>query len=165
MEKKYVPATLSIKQGTLTEVSNTTTSNVQTEDQIYFSKSSTPSPKRVERINKKGAGTDKTETDRTLFALKYLTEHFFVLFIQNWHKTLFSTNWSNLCLEICTICKPINLCHNIPNLTYSMYMCGLRLEYTTYKFFAGIFAAYSLEELILVAESQSQSADLSWQIP
>ncbi len=68
MEKKDVSATLSTQQGTLTDVSNTTTSNVQTEDKIYFSKSSTPSPKRVEKINKKGAGTDKTDTD--------ITEHF-----------------------------------------------------------------------------------------
>ncbi len=35
-----------------------------------------------------------------------------------------------------------------------------------YKLFAQIFAPiYSLEQLFLVAESQSQSADLSWQIP
>ncbi|XP_016421605.1 E3 ubiquitin-protein ligase TRIM39-like [Sinocyclocheilus rhinocerous] len=53
MEKKDVSAILSTKQGTLTEVSNTTTSDVQTEDKIYFNKSSTPSPKRVEKIHKK----------------------------------------------------------------------------------------------------------------
>ncbi|XP_050970060.1 E3 ubiquitin/ISG15 ligase TRIM25-like isoform X2 [Labeo rohita] len=64
MEKKDVSATLSTQQGILTEVSNTRARNVQTEDKIYFNKSSTASPKRVEKNNKKGFGTDLSTLKR-----------------------------------------------------------------------------------------------------
>ncbi|XP_043101886.1 E3 ubiquitin-protein ligase TRIM39-like isoform X2 [Puntigrus tetrazona] len=57
-ENKGDSATLSQKLGTRTEVSNATTSNVQTEDTICFKKSSTSSPKTVKKMNKKGFGTD-----------------------------------------------------------------------------------------------------------
>lgn len=70
MEKRDVSAILSKQQDTLTEVLKPTTSSVQTEDKIYFNdKSSTPSPKSVEKINKKVFVTGKTGL-RMVFCFK-----------------------------------------------------------------------------------------------
>uniref|UniRef100_A0A8C0Y2U5 Uncharacterized protein n=1 Tax=Cyprinus carpio carpio TaxID=630221 RepID=A0A8C0Y2U5_CYPCA len=75
MEKKDVSAILSTQQGTLTEVLKTTASSVQTEDKIYFNdKSSTPSPKTVEKINKKVFGTADLSTIRKLYAVNVILD-------------------------------------------------------------------------------------------
>ncbi|XP_026072730.1 E3 ubiquitin-protein ligase TRIM39 [Carassius auratus] len=75
MEKRDVSAILSKQQDTLTEVLKPTTSSVQTEDKIYFNdKSSTPSPKSVEKINKKVFVTADLSTIQKLYAVNVILD-------------------------------------------------------------------------------------------